>query len=80
MKLTANENNNIDIEKLIKELDDSKKIVVSMGKEIKTMKVAEEESSMKMKLLEDAIMLKSNDISTIGIYSLIMSTIFITNY
>lgn len=80
MKLTANENNNIDIEKLIKELDDSKKMVVSMGKEIKTMKVAEEESSMKMKLLEDAIMLKSNDISTIGIYSLIMSTIFITNY
>ena len=66
MKLTANGNSNIDIDKLIKELDDSKALIESLKKDIKIMKVAEEESSMKMKLLEDAIMLKTNDISTIG--------------
>jgi len=66
MKLTANGNSNIDIDKLIKELDDSKGLIESLKKDIKIMKVAEEESSMKMKLLEDAIMLKTNDISIIG--------------
>jgi hypothetical protein len=66
MKLTANGNSNIDIDKLIKELDDSKGLIESLKKAIKIMKVAEEESSMKMKLLEDAIMLKTNDISIIG--------------
>ena len=66
MKLTANGNSNIDIDKLIKELDDSKALIESLKKDIKIMKVAEEESSMKMKLLEDAIMLKTNDISIIG--------------
>jgi len=66
MKLTANGNINIDIDKLIKELDDSKALIESLKKDVKIMKVAEEESSMKMKLLEDAIMLKTNDISNIG--------------
>jgi hypothetical protein len=66
MKLTANGNSNIDIDKLIKELDDSKALIESLKKDVKIMKVAEEESSMKMKLLEDAIMLKTNDISNIG--------------
>ena len=67
MKLTANGNSDIDIDKLIKELDDAKHMIELLKKEIKLMKVVEEESSTKMKLLEDAIMLKTNDISTIGI-------------
>jgi predicted nucleic acid-binding Zn-ribbon protein len=67
MKLTANGNSNVDIEKLLKELDDAKNLIELLKKDIKMVKAKEEESSMKMKLLEDAIMLKTNDISTIGI-------------